>query len=137
MKPAFSRTMVLHLFDKTATNICDLPASNVTPPEPHGVNAYVEYANHDRSYGQQTWRYVWINQRVQVVKQKSTLISAEPGVDPKPVFCWRKGAGPRKDFDQDAPSEGAKVKPAQQRPTASQEGSEHHPHNKKEVQAQD
>jgi hypothetical protein len=129
--------MVLDFFGKGATNISDSPTSNVTAPEPDDVDADIEQTYGDAADSQRRWRHVRIDERVQVVQQKPTLVRADARTVSQPVFGWRQRAGPGKDFDQDTPDERPQVKPAEQGPTVSQEGSEHHPQNEKKVQSQD
>ena len=63
--------MVLDFWTRGDTSASDLLARNVTAPEPHGVNAEVEQADSDGACGQQVWRHVRIDQRVQVMDVSS------------------------------------------------------------------
>ena len=86
-----------------------LPTSEPSALETHGMDAQIDDADTDAAAGEQTGRYVRIDQGIKIVQEESALIWGNAHPSLQPVFRPGQRAGPGQDLDQNAPHQGAKV----------------------------
>jgi hypothetical protein len=108
----------------------------VPSPEAHGINTEIEQANGDTTYSQQPRRHIGVDQRVQVVQEKPTLIRADASAGSQPIFCRSQRTWPGQNFNEHTPDQGAEVEPTRERPSTREKSSEHDPKDEEEVQDQ-
>jgi hypothetical protein len=77
----------------------DLLACNASAPEAHCVDSKIEQTNGNGAEDQERWSYIWIDERIQVVQQKSALIRGDPSAAAEPIFHWGQRARPLQDFE--------------------------------------
>ena len=100
------------------------------------INSKIQRTDSDAGDGERGRGNVGVNQRVEVMKQKSALVRLNAGPAFKPVFeaCQRAAAG--KNFDKDAPEQRSNMQPLERRARSRKDGAGGYPKHKEGVHQQ-
>lgn len=85
----------------TWVTLSRLRACSASAPEAHCVGGEIKETNGNGAQNQQQWRYIRIDERVQVVQQKTTRIRGDPGAAAEPILHRGQWARPVQDLEQD------------------------------------